>query len=102
MIKRSLMRSGAILAFCCIAALTSSCFTQSFLVGGGAKGTQEETAQNWFLVYGLANISNTNISAMARGASGYTISLAVLPDLKQSSFVDKIISIFYHLFLHYL
>lgn len=84
MIKRSLMRSGAILAFCCIAALTSSCFTQSFLVGGGAKGTQEETAQNWFLVYGLANISNTNISAMARGASGYTVTI-------QRTFIDGLI-----------
>lgn len=84
MIKRSLMRSGAVLAFCCIAALTSSCFTQSFLVGGGARGTQEETAQNWFLVYGLANISNTNISAMAKGASSYTVTI-------QRTFIDGLI-----------
>ncbi len=82
--KQLLMRTSAAIAFCCLTVICSSCYTQSFLVGGGAKGTQEETAQTWFVAFGLANISNTNISSMAKGASSYTITT-------QRTFVDGLI-----------
>ncbi len=84
MMKQHLMRISAAFAFCCITLACSGCFTQSFLVGGGARGAQEETSQNWFLVFGLANISNTNISAMAKGASSYTVTI-------QRTFIDGLI-----------
>ncbi len=83
--KHLCTRFGAIMAFCCIALICSSCFTQSFLVGGGAKGIQEETAQTWFVAFGLANVSNTNISAMAKGANSYTVTF-------QRTFVDGLIN----------
>ncbi|MFY8001480.1 MAG: Bor/Iss family lipoprotein [Candidatus Kapaibacteriota bacterium] len=82
--KHLLMRLGAVAAFCSIALLCSNCYTQSFLIGGGAKGAQEETVQNWFVVYGLANVSNTNISALAKGSNSYTATF-------QRTFIDGLI-----------
>jgi len=82
--KHLLVRSGAVIAFCFLTLICSGCYTQSFLVGGGSKGTQEDTAQTWFVAFGLANVSNTNISAMAKGASSYTI-------VTQRTFVDGLI-----------
>lgn len=83
--KHLLVRSGAVIVFCFLTLVCSSCYTQSFLVGGGAKGTQEETAQTWFVAFGLANVSNTNIAAMAKGANSYTV-------ITQRTFVDGLIN----------
>lgn len=83
--KHFLTRFSVVMTFCFLMLFCSSCFTQSFLVGGGAKGIQEETAQTWFVAFGLANVSNTNIAAMAKGANSYTV-------ITQRTFVDGLIN----------
>jgi Bor protein len=85
MTQTFLKRGILSMLFCTIALVCSSCFTQSIIVGGGAKGGQEETAQSWYLIGGLANLSQTNISAMAKGANNYTVTF-------QRTFVDGLIA----------
>lgn len=62
----------------------TGCFTQSIVIGSGAAGAQEETAQSWFVAWGLANLSQTNIPSMAKGANNYTVTF-------QRTFVDGLI-----------
>jgi Bor protein len=77
-------RGLSAIVFCTIACVCASCYTQSILINGGAKGIQEETAQSWYLINGLANLSNTNIDGMAKGANSYTVTF-------QRTFVDGLI-----------
>lgn len=84
MTKIILKRAASGMLFCAIAFVCSSCFTQSILVGGGARGNQEETAQSWYLINGLANLSQTNIASMAKGSNAYTVTF-------QRTFVDGLI-----------
>ncbi len=88
MLKNTLkkLQTGIIALFVVgLSIVCTGCFTQSIVIGSGAAGAQEETAQTWFLVYGLANLSQTNIPAMAKGANNYTVTF-------QRTFVDGLIN----------
>jgi uncharacterized protein YpmB len=84
MIQTNLKRSLSAVLFCVVALVCSSCYTQSILVNGGAKGVQEETAQSWYLIAGLVDLSQTNVSAMAKGSNSYTVTF-------QRTFIDGLI-----------
>lgn len=83
--SKTLQRSIIALLIAAASVVCTSCFTQSIVVGSGAQGSQEEIQQTWFLVFGLANLSNTNISGMAKGSNNYTVTF-------QRTFVDGLIN----------
>lgn len=83
-LSKKLQRSFVALLVVSASVFCTSCFTQSIVIGSGASGAQEETQQTWFLLWGLANLSNTNIPAMAKGANNYTVTF-------QRTFVDGLI-----------
>jgi Bor protein len=84
-ILKTLQRGVLAAVVVVLSLVCTSCFTQSIVIGSGASGAQEETAQSWYLVYGLANLSQTNIPAMAKGANNYTVTF-------QRTFVDGLLS----------
>jgi hypothetical protein len=56
----------------CTSFLTS-CYTYTSVVGEGAKGNQEITQWNHYVVYGLAPVGVSNSKEMAGGAKDYTV-----------------------------
>ena len=60
---------GAIL--CCF--LCTSCYTYTSVVGSGAKGNQEVTKWNHYVIYGLAPVGVSDSKVMAEGANDYTV-----------------------------
>ena len=65
----------------------SGCYTQTHIVGDGAKGGTVETAKSWYILFGLVPLNNVDSKQMAAGAKDYTI-------VTQQSFIDVVISIF--------
>ena len=57
---------------CCTA---SGCWTYTFDVGEGAQTGVETKKANHYLLYGLAPISVSNPTEMARGAEDYTVTI---------------------------
>jgi hypothetical protein len=53
--------------------LLSSCYTYTSVVGEGAKGNEEITAWNHYVVYGLAPVGVSDSKKMADGAENYTV-----------------------------
>ena len=54
-------------------ALLTSCYTYTSVVGEGAKGNQEVTKWNHYIIYGLAPVGVSDSKAMAGGATNYTV-----------------------------
>ena len=53
--------------------LLTSCYTYTSVVGEGAKGNQEVTKWNHYVIYGLAPVGVSDSKAMAGGATDYTV-----------------------------
>jgi hypothetical protein len=65
----------------------SGCYTQTHIVGDGAKGSTIESAKSWYILFGLVPLNNVDSKAMAQGAKDYTITT-------QQSFIDVVIGLF--------
>lgn len=65
----------------------AGCYTQTHIVGNGAKTGQTVENRQWFILWGLVPISKVDSKAMAEGAQDYTITT-------ESTFVDGVISVF--------
>lgn len=65
--------------------LFTSCYTYTSVVGEGAKGNQEVTKWNHYVIYGLAPVGVSDSKAMAGGATDYTVTTS-------QSFVNGLIS----------
>jgi len=65
--------------------LFTSCYSYTSVVGEGAKGNQEVTAWNHYLIAGLAPVSVSDSKAMAGGAKDYTVTT-------KQTFVNGLIS----------
>ena len=53
--------------------LLTSCYTYTSIVGEGAKGNEEITAWNHYVIYGLAPVGVSDSKKMAGGAENYTV-----------------------------
>ncbi len=83
MIKRSL-----IIVMTAIMMLSAvGCFSQTFVVGNGAKGNQTEDARQWYILWGLVPLNTVDSKAMAGDTKNYTVNT-------EFTFVDWVISIF--------
>ncbi len=67
--------------------LIAGCFTNTHVVGNGAKGNAEITKQQWFALWGLVPISEVDSQDLADGAKDYTVTTQFTP-------VDIVIGIF--------
>lgn len=65
--------------------LLTSCYSYTSVVGEGAKGNQEVTKWNHYVVYGLAPVGVSDSKAMADGATDYTVTT-------KQSFVNGLIA----------
>ena len=65
----------------------AGCFTNTHVVGNGAKGNTEVTKQQWFALWGLVPITEVDSKDMADGAKDYTITTQFTP-------LDIVIGIF--------
>jgi len=55
------------------AILLTSCYSYTSVVGSGAKGNNEVTEWNHYVVYGLAPVGVSDSKKMANGAKDYTV-----------------------------
>ena len=60
---------GVLLCSC----LLTSCYTYTSVVGQGAKGNQEITKWNHYILFGLAPVGVSDSRQMADGATDYTV-----------------------------
>ena len=65
--------------------LFTSCYSYTSVVGEGAKGNQEVTKWNHYVIYGLAPVGVSDSKQMADGAENYTV-------YTRQSFVNGLIS----------
>lgn len=65
--------------------LLTSCYTYTSVVGEGAKGNQEVTEWNHYLIFGLAPVDVSDSKAMAGGANDYTVTT-------RQSFINGLVS----------
>lgn len=65
--------------------LLTSCYSYTSVVGQGAKGNQEVTKWNHYVIYGLAPVGVSDSKEMAGGANDYTVTT-------RQSFVNGLVS----------
>ncbi|MBT7995542.1 MAG: hypothetical protein HN691_11750 [Bacteroidetes bacterium] len=65
--------------------LLTSCYTYTSIVGEGAKGNQETTKWNHYVIFGLAPVGVSDSKAMAGGATDYSVTT-------RQSFVNGLVS----------
>ena len=65
----------------------SSCYTNTHMVGTGAKGSQSVEKRQWYVLWGLVPINNVDSKTMVGDARDYTV-------VTQFTFVDIVIGIF--------
>lgn len=65
--------------------LMSSCYTYTFNVGDGSQTGVEVKKKNHYLIYGLANISQSDPAAMAGNAENYEVTIT-------HTFIDGLIN----------
>lgn len=75
--------SLAVAAICCLS--LTSCYTNHFSVGDGAKSGVEVRKKNHYLIWGLATISTADPKTMAGGAKDYDVTI-------KHSFIDGLIA----------
>jgi predicted small secreted protein len=80
------VRSAILVVLIAMISLTG-CYTMKHTVGAGAKGSQTESAKQWFALWGLVALNNPDTKEMAHGATDYTI-------MTQQSFLDGLIGMF--------
>lgn len=67
-----------------VAALLSSCYSSSHIVGSGGKGGEVIAKKQWFALYGLAPLNTVNSKELAGTATDYTVTT-------KFTFVDHLI-----------
>ena len=77
----------AIMTVLVAAVCFTGCFTIKHTVGAGAKGSQTESARQWFALWGLVALNSPDSKEMAKGATDYTITTT-------QTFVDGLIGMF--------
>lgn len=82
MIKKTIKMVAVIFA---ASALLTSCYTYTSVVGEGAKGNNQTTQWNHYVVYGLAPVGVSDSKKMADGAENYTVTT-------EQTFVNGLIS----------
>jgi hypothetical protein len=65
--------------------LFTSCYTYTTVVGAGAKGNEEVSKWNHYVIYGLAPVGVSDAKVMANGATDYTVTTS-------QSFVNGLVS----------
>ncbi|GGE41759.1 Bor family protein [Psychroflexus planctonicus] len=80
--KRQVTKICMLLAF---AFVMTSCYTYTYSVGDGAQTGVEVKKKNHYLIYGLANISQSDPTEMAGGAENYDVTIT-------HSFIDGLIN----------
>ena len=63
----------AALACALTLSLSTSCYTFHHTVGNGAQGTQETTKRQWFAIWGLVPITDSDSQDLAGGATDYEV-----------------------------
>ncbi len=58
---------------CGAAVMLTSCYSYTSVVGNGAKGNNQTTKWNHYLIGGLAPVGVSDSKAMADGADDYTV-----------------------------
>ena len=53
--------------------MTAGCYTMNHTVGEGARGTQETSKRQWFALWGLVPITDTDSQDLAGDAKDYTV-----------------------------
>lgn len=66
--------------------IASGCYTMHHTVGAGAQGSTEVSKRQWFALWGLVPITDTDSQELAAGATDYSVET-------QWSFVDILINI---------
>jgi len=52
---------------------TAGCFTQRFVVGEGSQTGETVKSRQWYVLFGLVPINQTDADQLADGAANYTI-----------------------------
>lgn len=73
--KDKLFKMFGVVILC--ATLLTSCYSYTTVVGNGAQGSQEVTATNHYLIYGLAPVGLSDAKVMAGGATDYTVTTEI-------------------------
>jgi hypothetical protein len=68
-----------------IAFMMTSCYTYTFNVGEGSQTGVEVKGKNHFLIYGLANVGQSDPATMAGGADDYEVTVT-------HTFIDGLIN----------
>ena len=62
------------LALCLVlVAPMSSCYTMTHQVGSGAQGSSEDSAKQWYILWGLIPLNHVDSQELADGATDYTV-----------------------------
>lgn len=80
--KKQVTKICMLLAF---AFVMTSCYTYTYSVGEGAQTGVEVKKKNHYLIYGLANISQSDPIEMAGGAENYDVTIT-------HTFIDGLIN----------
>ncbi|GGE06100.1 Bor family protein [Psychroflexus salis] len=80
--KKQVTKICMLLAF---AFVMTSCYTYTYNVGNGSQTGVEVKKKNHYLIYGLANISQSDPVEMAGGAENYQVTIT-------HTFVDGLIN----------
>lgn len=65
--------------------MMTSCYTYTFSVGEGAQTGMEVKKKNHYLIYGLANVGQSDPAEMAGGAENYDVTIT-------HTFIDGLIN----------
>ena len=67
--------------------VTTGCYTMTHTVGKGAQGTEEVSKRQWFALWGLVPLTDTDSQDLAGDASDYTATT-------EWTFLDIVINLF--------
>ena len=70
-----------------LALALSGCFTLTHEVGKGAQGSSETEKRQWYALWGLVPLGETDSKEMANGATDYTVK-------SEQNIVDIILNLF--------
>jgi len=67
--------------------VTTGCYSMHHTVGNGAQGQGEVSKRQWYILWGLVPLTDTDSQELAGDAADYTVTT-------EQSFVDVIINLF--------
>lgn len=80
-------RLAALLGVLALTTALSGCYTMTHTVGRGAQGSGERSHRDWYALWGLVPLSETDSQDLAGGAADYTVQT-------QWSITDILINLF--------